>query len=179
MPHSSSNGMQAMTPSGMPGASTVEGFRRKGKGISDPIRTSGDHLASVRSSRRSARNTIGGIPTPPPTSSVRGRCGSGVNPLPMGPRTLMRSPARFCDSNLRPGPTILYRMSIQPPFASARMIDSGLRIGSSASQLRWAKLPGVAAAAVRGACSRRTNWSPSNASCERIVASSSRKIVPR
>ena len=38
------------------------------------------------------------------------------------------------------------------------MIESGRRIGRSGPQVRWTKLPGVAAAAQRGAARRRTNW---------------------
>ena len=50
---------------------------------------------------------MGGMPTPPPTSSARGRFGSGRNGWPMGPSTLIASPARRRDSARRPGPTIL------------------------------------------------------------------------
>ena len=38
------------------------------------------------------RKTIGGIPTPPPISRVRGRARSGVNGMPMGPIMLSMSP---------------------------------------------------------------------------------------
>ncbi len=51
-----------------------------------------------------------------------------------------------------------------PRWPSARMIDSGRRIGTAGPQVRWTKLPGVAAAAHFGARRRSTNWPPSNAS---------------
>ena len=35
---------------------------------------------------------MGGMPTPPPMAMIRGRVGSGVKPLPIGPSTLMESP---------------------------------------------------------------------------------------
>src|SRR5215469_13635077 len=44
-PHSSSNGMQAIVPAGMPGRMIAEGRARKGKGTSDPMSTSGFHGA--------------------------------------------------------------------------------------------------------------------------------------
>ena len=44
----------------------------------------------------SARNTIGGMPTPPPTSSVRGRSGCAMKPWPIGPSTLIVAPTGCC-----------------------------------------------------------------------------------
>ncbi len=67
--------MQAIASGGMPGTRIVDGRARNGNSISEPISTSGCQRASVRAFSDSARNTIGGMPTPPPTSSVRGRCG--------------------------------------------------------------------------------------------------------
>ena len=87
----------------------------------------------------------------------------GLKPRPIGPITLSEAPTGWCDSASRPGPTILYRISIQPASGSARMIDSGRRIGISRSQLRWAKLPGVAARAHFDAARRSTNWAPGKA----------------
>ena len=50
---------------------------------------------------------MGGMPTPPPTSKARGRFGSGRNGWPIGPSTLMTSPAWRRLSARSPGPTIL------------------------------------------------------------------------
>ena len=50
---------------------------------------------------------MGGMPTPPPTSKLRRRPGWGVKPLPIGPMLETRSPARRCDSEARPCPTVL------------------------------------------------------------------------
>jgi len=106
-PHSSSSGMQAMLPGGMPATIVAEGRVRNGNGTSDPISTSGFHPAAPATRSRSARNTIGGMPTPPPSSSVRGRSACGVNGLPIGPNTLTSSPARRVASACSPGPTTL------------------------------------------------------------------------
>ena len=57
--------------------------------------------------RKSARKTIGGMPTPPPISSVFGRSLDGRNAWPIGPRTLIESPDCFLASRRRPSPTIL------------------------------------------------------------------------
>jgi len=64
------------------------------------------------------------------------------------------------------------------PSRSARMIDSGRRIGSSGSQVRCAKLPGVAAAAHFGARRRMTYCCPGYCRVSSSSASST-KIVPR
>ncbi len=50
---------------------------------------------------------MGGIPTPPPISSVRGKAGDGTNPWPIGPITLSVAPSGCCDSASSPGPTTL------------------------------------------------------------------------
>ena len=75
--------MQAMLPAGMPRMSVAEGRARNGNGTSEPMSTRGRKCASPL--RRSARNTIGGMPTPPPSSSVRGRSRWATNGWPIGP----------------------------------------------------------------------------------------------
>ena len=99
--------MHAIAPSGMPGTRIVEGRVRNGKGISEPMSTSGFHSVSVRSRRLSAKKIIGGMPTPPPMRSVRGRIGCGTKHVPIGPRQLMCSPTRRVDRSSKPLPTIL------------------------------------------------------------------------
>ena len=66
----------------------------------------------------------------------------------------------------------------QPAPAFARMMESGRRIGRSGPQVKWMKLPGVAAAAQRGALSLRAYWPPANVRCS-STAASSRKMLPR
>ncbi len=106
MPQSSISGMQAMTPAGMPATSVCEGRVSKGKGTSEPMITKGRTSGCWRR-RCSARNTMGGIPTPPPMSSASG-CVSGTeNGTPMGPMTLSRSPGVRSASSAVPGPTVL------------------------------------------------------------------------
>lgn len=99
--------MQAMVPSGIPGTTIDEGRARNGNGISEPISTSGRHAASRRALSDSARNTMGGMPTPPPTRSVRGRAGEGTKPRPIGPSVETVAPSGCCESAARPGPTTL------------------------------------------------------------------------
>ena len=53
--------------------------------------TSGFQGLPACSSIHSDRNTIGGMPTPPPTSSARGRFGSGRKGWPIGPSTLIEA----------------------------------------------------------------------------------------
>ena len=97
---------------------------------------------------------MGGMPTPPPRSSARGRPGTASKGRPMGPMTLSRAPGRFPASSLVPWPTSLYRMSAQPAPASTRISDMGRRIASSGSQLTCTKDPGRARAAILGAWMR-------------------------
>ena len=117
-PSCSSRGMAAITPSGMPGTRMVEGRASKGKGISEPINTNGRQAVPTSLpesgsagdaciANASARNTIGGMPTPPPISNGRGRCGWGTKPMPIGPSTESRSPVRRRASAASPGPTTL------------------------------------------------------------------------
>ena len=76
--------MAAITPSGMPGTSICDGLALNGKGTSEPINTRGCHAVGAARSC-SARNTIGGMPTPPPSNRQRGRAGSGVKGVPSIP----------------------------------------------------------------------------------------------
>ena len=96
-----------MLAAGMPATISAEGRARNGKGTSDPISTSGFQAAAGSARRRSARKIIGGMPTPPPMSSVRGLAGCALKPRPMGPSTLTLSPALRAASACRPGPTTL------------------------------------------------------------------------
>jgi len=170
--------MQAIASAGAAGTSMREGRARNGNGISDPINTSGFHAARAWASKRSARNTIGGMPTPPPMARMRGRAGCSVKPWPIGPSRLSVSPGRRWPSAAVPAPTTLNSTSIHPPSADARMIDNGRRIGRALSQRRCTKLPGVACCAVRGAAMRRMCCCASAAVCCRIRPSST-WIVPR
>ena len=97
--------MVPMTPSGMPGTSRREGRARNGNGTSEPRMTKGEKRASSFS--RWAQKIIGGMPTPPPMSSGRGRSGWKAKGLPMGPSTLSVSPGRRSLSNRVPSPTTL------------------------------------------------------------------------
>ena len=52
----------------------------------------------------------------------------GINPLPIGPIELTRSPTFLLLNASNPLPTILKRISTHPCFAFALIIDRGLRI---------------------------------------------------
>ena len=107
MPHSSSIGMQAMTPAGMPGTRICEGRVRNGNGISEPISTSGFHarrvsIAQTLGEKHHRRNADAAA------DQQRARpSGCGVKPLPIGPSTLTVSPALRAASACSPGPTTL------------------------------------------------------------------------
>ena len=64
-----------------------------GKGTSEPIATNVDIDRSWRS--RSARKTMGGMPTPPPRSSAREWPATASNGRPTGPMTFNRAPGAF------------------------------------------------------------------------------------
>ncbi len=102
----------------MPGTRMVEGLVLKGKGTSEPMSTSGFQAARLSCRSASAMNTMGGMPTPPPSKSGRGLSGCSTKGLPMGPRQESTSPrflaARPSDC-LRPLP---YR-GIPPSLRSA------------------------------------------------------------
>ena len=125
--------------------------------------------AAARVSRsRSARNTIGGMPTPPPTSSVRGRVGMRREAV----ADRAEHAERFADACARrapasPGPTILYSISIQPRRAIGahdRQRPAHRHLGVAASDGR--SCPAVARARrTCGAFRRKTNWSPREALC--------------
>ena len=106
MAQSSMSGMQAMASGGMPGTSILEGGVVNGNGTSEPMSTSA-RVPGSRARRHSARKTIGGMPTPPPTRSARGRSAHGVNGRPIGPSRSMRSPARCRASRAEPLPITL------------------------------------------------------------------------
>ena len=92
--------MVALVSVAGPGTAMSDSCISNGKGTSDPITTKGDTDRSWRS--RSARKTMGGIPTPPPSSNARERPGIASNGRPMGPMTLSRAPGRFPASSLVP-----------------------------------------------------------------------------
>ena len=160
-------------PAGRPASGIADGRRSKGKGTSDPMSTTGRAATS-----RSARNRIGGIPTPPPRSKRRGRSGVGEKPLPIGPSTLRRSPRSHRARRPVPAPTSLNRSSNHPSAGSVRMTDIGRRIARGGPQRRCTNAPGSARAATTGerilrTCCPAAWWSFASTSA------SSRKIVPR
>ena len=160
-------------PAERPASGIADGRRSKGKGTSDPMSTTGRAAAS-----RSARNRIGGIPTPPPRSKRRGRSGVGEKPLPIGPSTLRRSPRSHRARRPVPAPTSLNRSSNHPSAGSVRMTDIGRRIARGGPQRRCTNAPGSARAATAGerilrTCCPAAWWSFASTSA------SSRKIVPR
>ncbi len=80
--------MQPMASSGTPGTQDGRGSdaeRKRQLRTHEHQRFPGDRRTA---SSRSARNTMGGMPTPPPMASTRGRCGCGLKPVPIGPSTL-------------------------------------------------------------------------------------------
>ncbi|AHK80792.1 hypothetical protein M911_15050 [Ectothiorhodospira haloalkaliphila] len=98
--------MAAITPSGIPGIMMRDGCGLKGKGTSEPMMTNGSLTGSRRMA--SARKTMGGMPTPPPSSRARGRSPWGIsNGVPMGPIMLIFSPTWRRASSRVPSPTDL------------------------------------------------------------------------
>ncbi len=106
IPQSSSSGMQAITPGGMPGTIICDGRGRNGNGTSDPISTRG-FISSPIWRSRSARNTMGGMPTPPPIRSGRRRAAEGLKATPIGPSKLIVCPGGIRASSRVPSPTRL------------------------------------------------------------------------
>ena len=143
-----------MMPCGMPSTSMADGRGWNGNATSEPSSSSGCHGTGLGERKVCARNSIGGMPTPPPMASTRGRAGSGLNGLPIGPSTLIASPRRRVASWRVPTPTALYSSSICPLCTVARRIDSGRRIGRSGPQRRCTNCPGRARAAMPGAVRR-------------------------
>ena len=174
--------MQAMTPAGMPGTRMRRGPRAERERhlrAHEHERLPGRVACASRS--RSARNTIGGMPTPPPISSARGRSGCGVKPLADRAEHAHRV-ARLARGERaagpRPRPCRGSRSSRRA--ASARMIDSGRRIGMVGSQVRCAKLPGLwRAPRTCGACDAQHELLRRRRPSARDTRASSRKIVPR
>ena len=105
---------------------------------------------------------------------------AAVKPLPIGPSSAERLADRLPRQRVEPGADdLVEHLDRSPRSASARMIDSGRRIGSSASQVRCTKLPGV------GRCGAARRVQPDHellargsSWCARTSASST-KIVPR
>ena len=77
-------------------------------------------LASART--WSARKIIGGIPTPPPSASSRGRVGSTVKPWPIGASTLTTSPGCRVAEHVEPVALRLVQ-ELEPTFGRARAHD--------------------------------------------------------
>ena len=176
-PHCSSSATACWPVLPTPATSSRDSTSSNGNGTSEPMSTSGRSAPSVRT--WSARKIIGGIPTPPPSASSRGRVGSTVKPWPIGASTLMTSPGCRRPSSSSPWPfgaCTRIRASLRP--RSTRMIDNGRRIGTDGSQAMCANVPGTALRAARGAWTRRTNCSPGHACCARMRASS-RNTLPR
>ena len=83
-PNVSNSVITAQLDAGMPGIVFSVLCVAKGNAISEPISTRGD--CSALAFNASAKNTMGGIPTPPPSKRGSDLSGDNSKLLPIGPR---------------------------------------------------------------------------------------------